>query len=302
MPQHYPDRFLGGQPDYMSDIDRIFARTKTAAQGQFPALSAGADFGGGEVGPLDTGGPEGGHPEAMMQRLAQLDAAGQLYLPDGRPRFPKRVMDPYHQLKRREKLFNLQETLGPYGDDPLTQAISPFAAVGVGALQGLERVARENVTLVRSGLPEGWPGSLEDIEAPLREEGMGWWEAAQAAEEQRPLPWYAQLAAEIGLDPTTYTPQMLIRAASKTPQGVRALTRLFGKGGGVTAMDDPLTDTLALLDDIDPRLGPQGGELRPGGVIESIDQESSRGATTYERELQRRQVEGAVQEGAIDVY
>jgi hypothetical protein len=88
-----------------------------------------------ELGPTDTGAPEGGHPNAMLERLAALDEAGELYHPapeylnpsqwrgdpgirdstqefldrlhrvsSGRPRFPADVMRPYHQWKARNLL------------------------------------------------------------------------------------------------------------------------------------------------------------------------------------------------------
>ena len=77
MPQHYPGR----QPDFMSDIDRIFARTKTAAH-----RGGLGSIGGGELGPIGTGGY---NPQAMMQRLAQLEQEGRLFDPDtGQPLVP----------------------------------------------------------------------------------------------------------------------------------------------------------------------------------------------------------------------
>ena len=60
-----------------------------------------SDFGIGELGPISTGGY---NPNAVMDRLAQLEASNQLYFPDGRPRFPLNVMQPYHQQGRRENL------------------------------------------------------------------------------------------------------------------------------------------------------------------------------------------------------
>ena len=59
------------------------------------------DFGIGEIGPIGTGGY---NPNAVMDRLAQLEASNQLYFPDGRPRFPLNVMEPYRQGIGRENL------------------------------------------------------------------------------------------------------------------------------------------------------------------------------------------------------
>jgi hypothetical protein len=263
MPQHYP----GGQPDFMSDIDRIFARTKTAAH-----RGGLGSIGGGELGPIGTGGY---NPNAMMQRYAQLEQEGRLFDPNtGQPMMP--LPHDYIQQRGESELFNLQETLGRYGDDPLTQALSPFATVGVGALQGIEALAKENVTLGRWALPGWMPGSLEGDT----------WKDVQEAERQDPLPWYVQLAAELALDPTTYSPQMLIKMASKTPKGIAALTRLFGKGGGVTAMDDPLTGALAQLGDI--TVAPAAPVVREAAEevdVTNIEQLQSR-LVNIERQLQ----------------
>ena len=79
MPQHYP----GGQPDYMSNIDRIFTRTKTAAQGQLPALLGGADFGGAELGPIGAGGYSQQAPSfSTLDDLQRLYSQGAISLDD----------------------------------------------------------------------------------------------------------------------------------------------------------------------------------------------------------------------------
>ena len=59
------------------------------------------EFGIGEIGPIGTGGY---NPNAVMDRLAQLEASNQLYFPDRRPRFPLSVMEPYRQGIGRENL------------------------------------------------------------------------------------------------------------------------------------------------------------------------------------------------------
>jgi hypothetical protein len=66
-----------------------------------PGHSPVPEFGIGEIGPIGTGGY---NPNAVMDRLARLEASNQLYFPDGRPRFPLNVMEPYRQGIGRENL------------------------------------------------------------------------------------------------------------------------------------------------------------------------------------------------------
>jgi hypothetical protein len=71
------------------------------AQRERNALEQGVDFGVGELGSLDTGGPA--HPDAMMQRYRQMEQEGRLFNPaTGQPTIP--LQPEYYQQRGAETL------------------------------------------------------------------------------------------------------------------------------------------------------------------------------------------------------